>query len=243
MVDDDGATSPASPGKTAQRRSAPPVAPAAPTAPADSPEPTEEPAKDADQDDDEGTSPAEATTARPKVRREPRASKPKHHGEDGKDDQPQNKPEKRGGMLSKDTVGRALDKLMPGTEDMIEKVPDWAWPFRSFLVTMAEPGTPVQLEVTATDPATDTVTVTATLTTADGPSESAPLEVAVTVTPPAPKTPNEPATVAVEVTNTATGESVTTEQKTTVEAVTVVATVTTVATVSDVLRDDYAPAA
>ncbi|MEU9388696.1 hypothetical protein AB0D86_01685 [Streptomyces sp. NPDC048324] len=184
-----------------------------------------------------GHVPAPVTSRPATPRREQRSGKTTDEKAD------QEHADKHGGLLDKDTVGSALDKVMPGTEDVVEKVPDWAWPFRAYLTTVADPGTPVELEVTATDPETDAVTVTATLTATDGPAESAPLEVAVTVTPADPESPSEPATVAVEVTNTDTGESATTERETTPEAVTVTATVVTVAALADVLQEDYAPAA
>ncbi|WP_369189093.1 hypothetical protein [Streptomyces sp. R08] len=196
-----------------------------------------------DADDDGGEADRKSPVPAPPVSRSPQLRREQQSGKATEEKADQDHADKRGGILAKDTVGGALDKVMPGTKDMVEKVPDWAWPFRSFLASVADPGTSVELEVTATDPETDAVTVTATLTATDGPTESAPLEVTVTVTPADPETPSEPATVAVEVTNTDTGEHATAERETTPEAITVTAMVTTVATVGDVLRDDYAPAA
>ncbi|MFC9739180.1 hypothetical protein ACFVKC_14840 [Streptomyces noursei] len=239
------------------------VQPTATTGPADPGEPADDPAPDADTgpaadaDDDGGEADEKGPAEKPSASR-PATTRREHRSgtvtakKPADDDQEH--ADKRGGILGKDTVGRALDKLMPGTKDVLEQVPDWAWPFGSFLTATAAPGTSVDLEVGPPDPATDAVTVTATMTAADGPSEGTPLEVAVTVTPPAPETPSEPATVAVEVTNTATGESVTMERETAPEAVTVTAMVATVATVQDALndsseaadepsREDYAPAA
>ncbi|MFE3591973.1 hypothetical protein ACFXOY_31220 [Streptomyces niveus] len=238
-ADQDG---PGEPTTAPERPYVAPVTPAVPEAPSAPQKPADDQAPDTDDGnelDDDATTKERPTTPHPKTttrtakRRQPHKAD-KDQGEKAKE---------RGGMLSKDNVGSALDKVMPGTDEMVEDVPDWAWPFNAFLVSVADPGTPVELEVTATDPQTDAVTVTATLTAADGPGDGTPLEVAVTVTPPAPETPSEPATVAVEVTNTDTGESATTERETTPEAVTVIATVTTVATVSDVLQDDFTPAA
>ncbi|MDJ0461986.1 hypothetical protein [Streptomyces sp. H27-C3] len=239
-----GQTGPEGPATAPERPYVGPVAPAVPMTPSGPPAPAEDPATDADDgneldhDAKQGPEPTKSPGAptRTTKRRQPdNAEKPKkNQGE---------KSEKDAGPFGKDSVGSALDVVMPGTEDMVEKVPDWAWPFRAYLTTVADPGTAVELEVTATDPETDAVTVMATLTAADGPGDGTPIEVAVTVTPPADETPSEPVTVSVEVTNTETGESATTERETTPEAVTVVATVTTVATVADVLQDGYAPAA
>ncbi|MFB8107304.1 hypothetical protein ACFC3O_31615 [Streptomyces sp. NPDC056007] len=191
--------------------------------------------------DDEHPARTPVAPARPKAKRSQREPRPKGHGDGEQHHQPQER--RSAGAAGKDTVGDMADLFIPGADEVVDKVPDWAWPFRAFLGSVCEPGTPVEIEVTATDPTTDAVTVTAKLTAPDGPQEHAPLEVAVTVTPPAPQTPHGPAMVAVEVTRTDTGQTVKTERKTPVEAVTVIATVATVGTVSDLLRDELAPAA
>lgn len=219
-----------------------PVVPGAPAVPLTLPEkPTVDDGDRTELDDDEHPVRMPATPARPKAKRSQREPRTKGHDDGERHHQPQER--RSAGLVEKDTVGDALDLFVPGADEVVGKVPDWAWPFRAFLGSVCEPGTPVEVEVTATDPTTDAVTVTATLTAPDGPSGSAPLEVAVTVTPPAPETPHGPATVTVEVTRTDTGETATTEREAPVEAVTVIATVTTVGTVSDVLQDDFAPAA
>ncbi|WP_188278958.1 hypothetical protein [Streptomyces sp. CBMA370] len=235
------------PGEPTTAPERPYVAPATPAVPG-TPSGPQKPAEDPGTDTDDGTELGDDATTGKRPTKPPKPTKrtAKRRQPDravkGKSDQGATA-KTRGGMFSKDNVGSALDKVMPGTDDVVEQVPDWAWPFRAYLGSVADPGTPVELEVTATDPQTDAVTVTATLTAADGTGDGTPLEVAVTVTPAAPEAPSEPVTVAVEVTNTDTGESATTERETTPEAVTVIATVATVATVSDVLQEDFAPAA
>ncbi|MGW3931104.1 hypothetical protein ACWECC_23800 [Streptomyces microflavus] len=241
-MDPSGAVVPA---PAPERPYAPLVSPSAPKGPAVPFAPREKPTvDDADRtelDGDEHPVRTPPAPARPKAKRSEREPRTKAHGDGERHHGPEER--RSAGVVEKDTVGDAVDLFIPGADEVVEAVPDWAWPFRAFLGSVCEPGTPVEVKVTATDPTTDAVTVTATLTAADGPLEGAPLEVAVTVTPPAPETPHGPATVAVEVTRTDTGETATTERTTPVEAVTVIATVATVGTVSDLLQDDFAPAA
>ncbi|WP_189971363.1 hypothetical protein [Streptomyces violascens] len=92
---------------------------------------------DGEEADENGPVPAPPTSQPPTPPRVPESGT----ATDEKADQ------ERGGLLSKDTVGHALGKVMPGADDMVEKVPDWAWPLRAPLANVADPGTPVELEV------------------------------------------------------------------------------------------------
>ncbi|GAB2572660.1 hypothetical protein GCM10027168_01880 [Streptomyces capparidis] len=213
-----------------ERPSTATVPPAAPQPPAS---PDAPPAHGSGPGVDDGkelgeSNPGEAATP-------PRApvGQPKDSGSNQDQDQDQ-----RRGLFDKENLGDVLDRMAPGGERIADAVPDWASPLRAYLTTVAD--TAVELEVTATDPQTDAVTVTATLTAADGSAEGVPLVVEVTVTPPPAPLPGAPTEVAVEVTNTATGERATAERESTPEAVTVMATVATVTTVSDVLADGRA---